>query len=56
MQVGFVKGDQTKHIDSKYFSFTHDLITNKALEIKKVSLADNRANLFTKALPLSVHR
>ena len=56
MQVGFVKGDRTKHIDPKYFSYTHDLITNGDLEIKKIISADNLADLFTKALPLYTHR
>lgn len=56
MQAGFIKGDRTKHIDPKYFSFTHDLITTGALEIKKIMSADNLADLFTKALPVSVHR
>ena len=56
MQAGFIKGDRTKHIDPKYFSFTHDLITTGVLEIKKIISADNLADLFTKALPVSVHR
>ena len=56
MQAGFIKGDRTKHIDPKYFSFTHDLITSGVLEIKKIMSADNLADLFTKALPVSVHR
>lgn len=56
MQVGFVKGDRTKHIDPKYFSYTHDLITKQELEIKKIVSADNLADLFTKALPLCIHR
>jgi hypothetical protein len=56
MQAGFIKGDRTKHIDPKYFSFTHDLITTGALEIKKIMSAENLADLFTKALPVSVHR
>jgi len=55
MQVGFIKGDRIKHIDPKYFSFTNDLITNKALEVKKIASVDNLADLFTKALPLSIH-
>lgn len=36
MQIGFVKGDRTKHIDPKYFSYTHDLITKRALESRKL--------------------
>jgi len=56
MQAGSIKGDRTTHIDPKYFSFTKDLITDKALEVKKIALADNLANLFTEALPLSIHR
>jgi hypothetical protein len=56
MQVGFAKGDKTKHIDPKYFSYTHDLITSKVLEIKKIISTDNLADLFTKALPLCTHR
>jgi len=56
MQAGFIKGDHTKHIDSKYFSFTNDLITDKALEVKKIASADNFADLFTTAFSLSIHR
>ena len=56
MQVGFVKGDKTKHIDPKYFSYTYDLITSQTLEIKKIISTENLANLFTKALPLCTHR
>jgi hypothetical protein len=56
MQAGFIKGDRTKHIDPKYFSFTHDLITTGALEIKKIISAENLADLFTKALPVFAHR
>jgi len=55
IQAGFIKGDRTKHIDPKKFSFTNDLITNKALDVKKIALADNLADLFTKALLLSIH-
>jgi len=56
MQVDFVKGDQTKYIDPKYFSYIHDFIIERALEIKKVISVDNLVDLFTKALPLCVHR
>jgi len=56
IQAGFIKGDRTKHINPKYFSFTNDLITNKALEVKKIASVDNLADLFTKALLLSIHR
>ena len=56
MQAGFIKGDRTKHIDPKYFSFTNDLITSKALEVKKIASVDNLADLFTKALPTNTHR
>ncbi len=56
MQVGFIKGDRTKHINPKYFNFIHDLVTNRALEIKKIISANNLADLFTKALPLCIHR
>lgn len=55
MQVGFIKGDRTKHIDPKYFSYTHDLIIDQALTIKKIESTNNLADLFTKALPLSNH-
>jgi len=56
MQAGFIKGDRIKYIDPKYFSFTNDLIIDKALEVKKIASANNLADLFTKALPLSIHR
>lgn len=55
MQVGFIKGDMTKNIDPKYFSYTHDLIIDQALTIKKIESTNNLADLFTKALPLSNH-
>jgi len=45
MQVGFVKGDQIKHIDLKYFIYSHDLIIKRALEIKKLRSTDNLADL-----------
>jgi len=56
IQVDFVKGDRIKYIDSKYFSYAHDLITKPALEIKKVISTKNLIDLFTKALPLCIHR
>jgi len=55
MQVGFVKGDRTKHINPKYFNYTHDLITNQALKIRKIISTDNLVDLFTKALPQCIH-
>jgi len=55
IQVDFVKGDRTKHIDLKYFSYIYDLITKRALEIKKVISVDNLVDLFTKDLSLCVH-
>jgi len=53
--VSFVKGDRIKHIDPKYFGYTHDLIIEQALEVKKVISVDNLVDLFTKVLSLCVH-
>lgn len=53
MQASFIKGNQIKHIDRKYSNLTDDLIRTRVSEIKKIILADNLANLFTKALPVS---
>jgi len=38
--VFFIKGDHTKYIDPKYFSFTNDLIIDKTLKVKKIASAD----------------
>ena len=50
LKEGYIKGDRTKHISSKFF-FTHDLQKNGDINVQQVCSSDNLVDLFTKALP-----
>ena len=52
---GYIKGDRTKHISSKFF-YTHELQKNGEIDIQQICSSDNLADLFTKALPISTFR
>ncbi|GJZ86735.1 putative copia-like polyprotein [Tanacetum coccineum] len=56
MKEGYIKSDRTKHIPSRYFTYTQDLIKDNQIEMKYVKSSNNSADLFTKALPTSVFR
>ena len=47
---GFIKGDRTKHISSKFF-YTHELQTKCEIDVQQIRPCNNLADLFTKALP-----
>ena len=49
---GYIKGDKTKHISSKFF-YTHELQESQQVDVKQIRFADNLADLFTKALTTS---
>ncbi|CAM6124024.1 unnamed protein product [Calypogeia fissa] len=51
---GFIKGDRIKHIAPKFF-YTHEQ-HGEQVKVKWISSKDNRADLFTKPLPPSLHR
>lgn len=50
LKEGYIKGDRTKHISSKFF-FTHDLQKNGDIKVQQIRSSDNLADLFTKSLP-----
>ena len=52
MKLGYIKGDNTKHILPKFFyNQQHQQFLN--IHVNQVSSADNVADLFTKSLPKS---
>ena len=56
MSSRFIKADRTKHINSHIFSFTQDLIDKSQINIQKVELKNNVADILTKALPAYKHK
>ena len=55
IKEGYIKGDRTKHISSKFF-FTHKLQKSHEIEVKQIKSSDNVANLFIKALSSSTFK
>jgi hypothetical protein len=55
MQTGYIKNNMTKHISPKFF-YTHELQKQGEVNILKVQLCDNVADLFTKSLPATTFR
>ncbi|KAL5567269.1 hypothetical protein UlMin_030433 [Ulmus minor] len=56
IKEGYIKSDRTKHIPSKFFSFTQELEKNKDVNVQYVRSSENIADLFTKALLTAVFR
>ena len=56
VEAGFIKSGRVKHIDPHIFGLTQDLIQNKQIEVKKIELAHNIADMLTKALPAYTHQ
>lgn len=52
LMLGFIKGDSTKHIASKFF-FSHKQLQEKKIEVSYIGSQNNHADLFTKSLPKS---
>ena len=52
LKKGYIKGGNTKHIESKFF-YSHQQQQHQNIEIKQIRSQDNLANLFTKSLPKS---
>ena len=50
--MSFIKGDNTKHIVSK-FSFNQQQQEHQKIEVKHIWFEDNCVDLFTKSLPKS---
>ena len=50
---GYIKGDRTKHILSKFF-YTHELQESRQIDVKQIQSINNLADLFTKSLPMSI--
>jgi hypothetical protein len=50
---GYIKGDRTKYISSKFFS-THDLQKNDLINVCQIRSDDNLADLFTKSLQKNI--
>ena len=55
LKDGYIKGDRTKHILSKFF-FTHELQKADEVQVLQVRSSENSADLFTKSLPTSTFR
>ena len=55
IKEGYIKGDRTMHISSKFF-FTHELQKSHEIKVKQIRLSDNVAYLFTKAFPSSTFK
>lgn len=51
---GFIKGDQIKHIAPKFF-YTHEQ-NDDQVHVEWIPSQDNRADLFTKPLPPTLHK
>ena len=47
---GYIKGNRTKHISSKFF-YTHELQKDGEIDVQQIRSNDNLTYLFTKALP-----
>ena len=52
---GYIKGDRTKHISSKFF-YTHELHKSGEIDVQQIQSSDNLADLFTKSLPTSTFK
>lgn len=52
LKLGFIKGDTTKHIASK-FLFSHKQLQEKKIEGRYIGSQNNHADLFNKSLPKS---
>ena len=55
LKSGYIKGDRTKHISSKFFH-THELQNNCEIDIQQIRSSDNPVDLFTKALPAATFK
>jgi hypothetical protein len=56
VQAGFIKSENTKHVNPQIFSFTQELISGGYIEVQKVESAHNLVDFLTKALPAHTHR
>ena len=52
LEKGYIKGDNTKHIASKFF-YSHQRQHHQNIEVKQICSQDSLADLFTKSLPKS---
>lgn len=55
IKEGYIKGDLTKHISSKFF-YTHELQKMGEIDVQQIRSCDYLANLFTKALPTTTFK
>lgn len=55
IKEGYIKGDLTKHISSKFF-YTHELQKMGEIDVQQIRSCDNPANLFTKTLPTTTFK
>ena len=56
LREGYIKGDRTKHIPPRFFSYTHELIKGNHIDIKYIQSSKNSVDLFTKTLPTTIFR
>ena len=55
IKEGYINGDRTKHIFSKFF-YTYELQKSGEIDIKQKHLSDNIEKLFTKSLLISTFK
>ena len=53
MELGYIKGDNTKHISSKFFYNQQQQAILK-IQVNQVKFEENVADLFTKSLPNAI--
>ena len=52
---GYIKGDKTKHISSKFF-YTHELQRSNEIDVQQICSSDNIVDLFIKSLKTSTFK
>ena len=52
---GYIKGDRTKHISSKFF-YIHELQKSSEIDVQQIRSSNNLADLFTKSLSTSTFK
>ena len=53
MKLGYIKGDNTKHISPKFF-YNHQQQVLLKIQVNQVKSEENVADLFTKSLPKAI--
>lgn len=56
MSTGYIKVYRVKHISPHIFGYIQDLMETEQIEIRKIELEHNIANMLTKALSAYRHK